>query len=369
MTRREGAIAPGGDIGILGGGQLGRMLAMAAAKLGYRCHVYAPEADSPAFDVCARRTIALYSDEAALAAFAAGVDVVTYEFENVPAAAAAFLAARNAVRPSPDVLAATQDRLVEKQFLASLGLPLAPWAQVDDPGALARAVAQIGRPSILKTRRLGYDGKGQATIREGSDLSGVFRSLGAKPCVLEGVVSFLREISVVAARGADGSFAAYDVCENRHENHVLARTTVPAAIAPATAARAIAMAEQIAEALDYVGVLAVELFVTMEWGPDGVQGESLRVNEIAPRVHNSGHWTLDAAATSQFEQHIRAICGLPLGSVRRAGPVVMDNLIGEDASRWPDILEEDGASLHLYGKREARPGRKMGHMTRVVREG
>ena len=367
MTTPERQVPPGSTIGILGGGQLGRMLAMAAARLGYKCHIFAPEAENPAYDVCARHTVARYDDEAALAAFAASVDVITYEFENVPAATAAFLAARNAVRPGPDILAATQDRLIEKQFLGSLGIPVAPFAQVDDPGALARAVAQIGRPAILKTRRFGYDGKGQATIREGSDLSGVFRSLGAQPCILEGVVPFLREVSVVAARGLDGSLRAFDLCENRHENHILARTTVPASIRPATAARAIAMAEQIAEALDYVGVLAIELFVTMEWGADGVQAESLRVNEIAPRVHNSGHWTLEGADTSQFEQHIRAVCGLPLGSARRHGAVVMDNLIGADAARWPDILEEDGASLHLYGKREARPGRKMGHMTRVAR--
>ena len=370
MTTPERQVPPGSTIGILGGGQLGRMLAMAAARLGYKCHIFAPEAENPAYDVCARHTVARYDDEAALAAFAASVDVITYEFENVPAATAAFLAARNAVRPGPDILAATQDRLIEKQFLGSLGIPVAPFAQVDDPGALARAVAQIGRPAILKTRRFGYDGKGQATIREGSDLSGVFRSLGAQPCILEGVVPFLREVSVVAARGLDGSLRAFDLCENRHENHILARTTVPARVKPETARAAVAMTEKIADALDYVGVLAVEMFVTLEWDAAGkLQAESLRVNEIAPRVHNSGHWTLDGAATSQFEQHIRAICGLPLGSTRRYGAIVMDNLTGDDVLRWQDILEEDGASLHLYGKGAPRPGRKMGHMTRVVPEG
>ena len=369
MTILERTIVPGCSVGILGGGQLGRMLALAAARLGLKCHIFAPEADSPAFEVSARHTIARYDDEMALAAFADAVDVITYEFENVPAATAAFLAARRPVRPGPAILAATQDRLAEKQFLNGLGLPTALFAPVDDPGSLARAVAQLGRPSILKTRRMGYDGKGQATVREGSDLPAVFRSLGGQPAILEGIVGFAREISVIAARSPDGSFAAFDVCENRHENHVLARTLVPARIQPETAASAIDMARQIAQALDYVGIIAVEMFVSLEFSRGGAPDrEVLRVNEIAPRVHNSGHWTLDGAVTSQFEQHIRAICGWPLGSTRRHGAIVMDNLLGADAARWLDVLEEDGASLHLYGKGEARPGRKMGHMTRIVRE-
>lgn len=369
MTRLDAPIRPGATIGILGGGQLGRMLALAAARLGLKCHVYAPETDSPAFEVSGMHTIAAYEDEAALAAFAHQVDVITYEFENVPAATAAFLDLMRPVRPGPAILGATQDRLVEKEFLHSLGLPTAPFRQVDDPGALARGVAQLGRPAILKTRRFGYDGKGQATVREGSDLPAVFRSLGARPCILEGVVNFEREISVIAAGGLDGSFGAYDVCENRHENHILSRTLVPAAVTPATAAQAVAMARKVVANLRYVGVICIEMFVTMDWPPDGgPKREALRVNEIAPRVHNSGHWTLDGAVTSQFEQHIRAICGWPLGATRRHGSIVMDNLIGEDALRWEDILEEDGASLHLYGKSEIRAGRKMGHMTRMVRE-
>ena len=369
MTKPEPLIRPGATIGILGGGQLGRMLAMAAARLGLTCHVFAPEADSPAFAVSRRHSIARYGDEAALAAFADCVDVVTYEFENVPAATAAFLDARCAVRPGPAILAATQDRLAEKRFLAGLGLPTAWFAPVDDIGALERAVAQLGRPSILKTRRMGYDGKGQANLRDGSDLAQAFASLGAQPSILEGLVHFEREISVVAARGMDGAFAAYDVCENRHENHVLAQTLVPARIDPATAAAAIGMARKITDALDYVGVIAVEMFVSLEDAPgSGSLQEVLRVNEIAPRVHNSGHWTLDGAVTSQFEQHVRAICGWPLGVTRRHGAIVMDNLLGDDAARWRDILEEDGACLHLYGKSGARPGRKMGHVTRVVRE-
>ena len=368
MTRREVPVRPGSTIGILGGGQLGRMLALAAARLGLHCHIFAPEADSTAFEVSARHTIGAYEDEAALAAFATQVDVITYEFENVPAQTASLLDSIRPVRPGPVILAATQDRLVEKQFLQSLGLPTAPYAPVDDAGGLARAVGQLGRPSILKTRRFGYDGKGQATVREGSDLPAVFRSLGTRPCILEGIVNFEREVSVIAARGLDGSFAAWDVCENQHENHILARTIVPARISPETDARALDIARTIADALDYVGVIAVEMFVTQEWpAGGGPQQQALRVNEIAPRVHNSGHWTMDGAVTSQFEQHIRAICGWPLGSTRRHGAIVMDNLIGVDAGRWLDILEEDGASLHLYGKGEARPGRKMGHMTRIVK--
>jgi 5-(carboxyamino)imidazole ribonucleotide synthase len=361
----DAKIAPGGTIGILGAGQLGRMLALAAARLGLRAHVFAPER-GPAFDVAAAHTIADYSDEAALAAFLDTVGVVTYEFENVPAPAAGFLANRRPVRPDPRALAITQDRLSEKNFLNELGIRTAPFAQVDDAGALARAVAQIGRPSILKTRRFGYDGKGQALIREGSDLAAVFRSLGGRPSILEAVVPFVREISVVAARGTDGSFAAYDVCENVHEHHILSTTRVPAAVAPETAACAIELAGRIASALAYVGVVAVEMFVVEEPRPGKGLQEALLVNEIAPRVHNSGHWTLDAAVTSQFEQHVRAICGWPLGSARAHGAVEMRNLIGPDVLRWRELLAEPGACVHLYGKREARAGRKMGHVTRLL---
>lgn len=357
-------IAPGATIGVLGSGQLGRMLAMAAARLGLKTHVYAPD-PGPAFDVAARHTLASYEDEAALAAFAESVAVVTYEFENVPAQTAAVLEAHRPVLPRPEALAATQDRLVEKQFLNGIGVATAPFIAVDDAGALARAVAQLGRPSILKTRRFGYDGKGQAMIREGADLAAVYRSIGAQPAILEGVVPFAREVSVVAARGRDGSFAAYDVCENEHENHILSLTRAPARIARDTAAAAVAMTQKIMDALGYVGVITVEMFVVEETEP-GVDRETLVVNEIAPRVHNSGHWTIDGAVTSQFEQHVRAICGWPLGSTRRHGEIEMRNLIGEDANRWRDILGESGASLHLYGKHEARPGRKMGHVTRIV---
>ncbi|MBL8590863.1 MAG: 5-(carboxyamino)imidazole ribonucleotide synthase [Methylobacteriaceae bacterium] len=356
-------LSPGDVIGILGGGQLGRMLAMAAARLGLRTHVFAPAGDNPAFDVATRSTIGDYADEAALAAFAQAVDVVTYEFENVPARAAAALAAHRPVLPDARALSTTQDRLVEKDFVRALGIATAPYMAVDDAGGLARAVAALGRPSILKTRRFGYDGKGQATIRGGADLGGVFRALGGAPCILEGMVPFIREVSVVAARGLDGAFAAYDVCENHHEHHILARTLVPARVSGAATTAALDIARRIAEALDYIGVLAVEMFIVET---DGAQ--SVLVNEIAPRVHNSGHWTLDGAAASQFEQHIRAVAGWPLGSTARRGRVEMRNLIGDQAAAWRDILAEPGACLHLYGKAEIRAGRKMGHVTRVISE-
>jgi 5-(carboxyamino)imidazole ribonucleotide synthase len=356
MTDR--ALAPGARIGIVGGGQLGRMLALAAARLGLSCHIYTPGEGEPAIEVASKATLAPYDDRPALARFAASVDVVTYEFENIPAATAEFLNTLKPVRPSPRVLALTQDRLVEKNFVAKLGIAVAPFAQVDDAGALARAVARIGRPSILKTRRFGYDGKGQTLLKEGSDLAVGFRSLGGQPCILEGFVPFSAEISVVAARGLDGDFLAWEVGENVHDNHILDTTTVPADISDDLRRRATEKAKRIAEALDYVGVLAVEMFVVREQ-----DGPKLLVNEIAPRVHNSGHWTLDGAVTSQFEQHIRAICGFPLGSPRAHGPVVMRNLIGDDVEAWRDLLRQPGACLHLYGKSEARPGRKMGHVT------
>ena len=365
MTVQTAFLAPGATIGIVGGGQLGRMLAMAAAELGLRTHVFCPDADSPAFDVSAARTVAPYEDETALAAFARAVDVVTYEFENVPARSAEVLSAMRPVRPDAVALAASQDRLVEKEFMASLGIRTAPFMSVDTAGSLARAVAQIGRPAILKTRRFGYDGKGQTTIREGTDLAVAFRSLGGVPAILEGMVSFVKEVSVICARGLDGSFAAYSLCENEHEQHILHRTIAPAALSTQTATTAVEIAKTIADALHYIGVLAVELFLTSEAGIDVLQ-----VNEIAPRVHNSGHWTEDGAVTSQFEQHIRAICGWPLGSTALHGTrIEMQNLIGAEVNSWHRLLETDGIALHLYGKCEQRSGRKMGHWTRVDRSG
>jgi 5-(carboxyamino)imidazole ribonucleotide synthase len=361
-------LVPGAMIGILGGGQLGRMLALAAAKLGLKTHVYAQDPESPAFDVASARTIAPYEDELTLAEFASTVELITYEFENIPSRTAAILADSCVVRPGPEALAVCQDRLAEREFLTAAGVTAAPYMRVDDAGALARAIAQIGRPSILKTRRFGYDGKGQVLVREGADLAVTFRTLGGVPAILEALVPFSKEISVVAARGPSGEFAAYDVCENSHENHILKSTRVPARLPPEVAAEAVRLTRVIADALVYCGVITIEMFVT---GRASDARLELCVNEIAPRVHNSGHWTLDGAATSQFEQHIRAIAGWPLGSASRhgaetGGHVEMENLIGGDVRAWAKILSEPGASLHLYGKADARPGRKMGHVTRIV---
>ena len=302
-------------------------------------------------------------ERAALAALAARVSLVTYEFENVPAHTAQFLAARLPVHPDPAALATTQDRATEKRFLNGLGIATAPFLEVDDVAGLERALATLGRPAILKTRRFGYDGKGQIMIRQGLDAARAFDAVGRAPSILEGVVPFTQEVSVVAARGPDGTFAAFDVCENVHENHILAITRVPARMRPETAEAALAMAGRIAEALAYVGVISVEMFLVVEGGQ-----ERLVVNEIAPRVHNSGHWTLDGAVTSQFEQHIRAVCGWPLGSPRRHGRAEMRNLIGTQIDAWRDLLAEPGACLHVYGKHEAREGRKMGHVTRIFPE-
>jgi 5-(carboxyamino)imidazole ribonucleotide synthase len=359
MTQK---LRPGDMIGVLGSGQLGRMIAMAAARLGLRTHIYCPD-PGPAFDVCAQFTVAPYDDETALAAFADSVGVVSYEFENVPARTAAFLAARRPVRPGARALATSQDRFAEKTFLNGIGVATAPFAAVDSLDDLRAAVERLGRPSILKTRRMGYDGKGQILIREGQDLAEAFQAVGCAPSILEGFVPFAREVSVIGARGLDGSFAAYDLCENEHEDHILARTTVPAQVSDATARDAMEMAGRIAAALDYVGVITVEMFLV----EDGTQ-QRIVVNEIAPRVHNSGHWTLDGAVTSQFEQHVRAICGWPLGSPRRHGRIDMRNLIGAQGNDWERLLGEPGVCLHLYGKHEARAGRKMGHWTKVLPE-
>ena len=354
-------VRPGGTLGILGGGQLGRMLAIAAAQLGLKAHVYAPDRDSPAFDVAAAHTLAPYADEDSLLRFAGSVDAVTYEFENIPSAAAALLSAHATLRPNSRALATTQDRLEEKTFVAGLGIPTAPFAEVSSEEDLARALAAIGRPAMLKTRRFGYDGKGQVVLREESDPAQAWAQVGRAPCILEGFVAFEQEVSVVAARSAEGAFAAYDLCANTHRDQILDVTRVPADVAPSTARAGLQIAEAIAHALDYVGVLTVELFLVRR---DGV--ERLVVNEIAPRVHNSGHWTIEGALTSQFEQHVRAVCGWPLGATTRIGAVEMRNLIGEDVADWHSILAEPGAHLHLYGKAEARPGRKMGHVTRIL---
>lgn len=356
-------IRPGSTLGILGGGQLGRMIAMAAAELGLRTHIYAPEDNSPAFDVAADCTIASYEDEAALVRFAKAVDVVTYEFENVPSETAAILSAHALLAPNAQALAVSQDRFLEKSFIAGLDIPVAPFAVFANEDELIEAVARIGRPSVLKTRRFGYDGKGQTMIRPDTDPVAAWDALGRAPSILEGFVPFEREVSVIAARTASGGFAAYDLCANEHRNHILDVTRVPAGVSVQAEAQAVTIARAIADALDYVGVLAVEMFLV-----NGPEGERLVVNEIAPRVHNSGHWTLGGAVTSQFEQHVRAVCGWPLGSAARLGRVEMQNLIGHDADAWDRILAEPGAHLHLYGKIEARAGRKMGHVTRIFPE-
>lgn len=359
--RLERPLPPNSVIGILGGGQLGRMLALAAARLGLKCHIFAPEPESPAFLVSAVHTCAAYGDADALEAFAASVDVVTYEFENVPAETAAILGRLKPLAPGAEALATSQDRLVEKAFLAGLGLATAPFAPVDDMAGLAEAVARVGRPAILKTRRFGYDGKGQTSIRADTALEAAWSQIGGRPAILEGFVEFAKEVSVIAARGWDGSTAVYDVPENRHANHILHQSIVPAAIAPATEAAARDIAQRITKALDYVGVIGVELFLARK----GAE-ERLIVNEIAPRVHNSGHWTMDACAVSQFEQHIRAVAGWPLGAPDRHSDVVMTNLLGDEAENWRDLAREPRAGLHLYGKAQSRPGRKMGHFNRLT---
>jgi 5-(carboxyamino)imidazole ribonucleotide synthase len=358
----RGPLGSDATIGILGGGQLGRMLALAAARLGFKCHVLCPDPHSPAFDVVRRVTEADYADMAALDRFANDVDVVTYEFENVPAETATFLSARKPVLPDPKVLATTQDRLIEKAFVRSLGIATANFAAVDSPADLTAALATIGKPAVLKTRRFGYDGKGQAMIRDDAGAE-LFNELGGQPQILEAFVPFEREISVVAARAASGQIESFDVTENEHADHILKTSRVPAAISGALATEARRVAETIADAFGYVGVLAVEMFVVK----DG-RGHAVLVNEIAPRVHNSGHWTIDGASVSQFEQHIRAVAGWPLGKPIRRGRIEMTNLLGDEANDVTSWLTMPGTAVHLYGKTAARPGRKMGHVTRVFPE-
>ncbi len=347
-------------VGMLGAGQLGRMAALAAAPLGVRVHVYAPE-PGPAMQVTDLATVAPYDDEAALAAFAAAVDVVTYEFENVPAATAAFLAARVPVRPGPRALEVAQHRVREKAFLNAHGVPTTAWRAVDS-AAQARAAAEaLGVPCVLKTAAGGYDGKGQAVLRHPADADAAWARLSrGQPleAIVEAFVDFTCEASVVVARGLGGEVAAYDLVENRHRDHILHQTLAPAPNVPdAARVEAARLAAVIVDALDYVGVLGIELFITAAGG--------VLVNELAPRPHNSGHWTQDGAATSQFEQQIRAVLGWPLGPAHTRFPTVMTNLLGDDIDALPALLAEPDAHVHLYGKLEARPGRKMGHVNRV----
>jgi 5-(carboxyamino)imidazole ribonucleotide synthase len=357
---KQVTLKPGDTIGILGGGQLGRMLAMAAARLGLRCQIFSPDPDSPAFDVVLHATCAEYADVEALELFAADVDVITYEFENVPAASAMILAARRPVLPNRKILETTQDRLAEKDFVRQLGIGTADYADVSSAASLRAAIAKIGLPAVLKTRRFGYDGKGQAIIRQGDDPDQIWQDLATKSAILEAFIPFEREISVIAARNAEGQVECFDVTENEHSDHILKTSRVPAAISDELADQARGIAGKIATALNYVGVLAVELFVVEDAGKT-----KILVNEIAPRVHNSGHWTLDGASISQFEQHIRAIAGWPLGKPVRHGPVTMTNLIGSEINDYGRWLSVPGATVHLYGKGPPRPGRKMGHITQV----
>ncbi len=349
------ALPPGSTIGIMGSGQLGRMTALAAARLGYRCHIYSPDSESPAERIATATTIAAYDDAAALDAFAGAVDVVTFEFENVPAASIERLAQNVPVRPGGRCLAITQHRVDEKDFVRAEGIATAPYRRVSSAAELAKALTEITPPAILKTTRLGYDGKGQVRIDAPEDAARAWAEMAGSEAILEGFVPFVREVSVVVARGLDGRMATFDAVENRHVHHILDLTLVPAAIADATAREAKRIAERLATALDLVGILAVEMFETA----DG----KLLVNELAPRPHNSGHWTIDGCVTSQFEQHARAVCGLPLGSPERHSDAVMKNLIGDEARRWPELLADPTAKLHLYDKTEIRAGRKMGHVT------
>lgn len=356
-------LKPGSTLGILGGGQLGRMTALAAARLGYRCHIYAPEADSPGMQVADAATVAPYEDAAALARFAAAVDVVTFEFENVPAATLEALAPLAPCRPGVAALRICQDRLAEKAFLeGEAGVPVAPWRAVHTESDLAAAIAEIGLPAVLKTTRLGYDGRGQAVLRAPGDAAAAFARLAPKPLILEGFVPFAAELSAIAVRGADGATAVFDAVENRHAHHILDLSFAPARVPEAVAATARRHALRVAESLDLVGVVALEMFLL----PDG----TLLGNEIAPRPHNSGHWTIDACLSGQFEQHVRAVAGLPLGDPARHHDAVMRNLVGpEGLARWEQVLGMPGVAPHLYGKAEARPGRKLGHATRLLAPG
>jgi 5-(carboxyamino)imidazole ribonucleotide synthase len=355
---RAAPILPGATIGILGSGQLGRMLAIAARQLGYRVAIFSPDADSPAGQVADREVVASYLDLDRVREFALSVDVVTFEFENVPSATTATAAELVPVRPEGRVLHVTQHRLREKGFLHERGFPVTPFRRIGSRDDLGQAARDLGLPAVLKTASFGYDGKGQRRINSAAELDGAHAALEGAEGIYEAFVDFTREISVVAARTVDGGFAAFPVFENTHSHHILDVTFAPASIRPDMAADAVALARGILEALEVVGLLTVEMFVT--------SGGRILVNELAPRTHNSGHLTLDACVTSQFEQQLRAVCGLPLGSTELRRPAAMANLLGhlwnEGAPRWDAALQDPDVKLHLYGKAEARVGRKMGHL-------
>jgi 5-(carboxyamino)imidazole ribonucleotide synthase len=354
-------ISQGSTIGIIGGGQLGRMLAMAAARLGYRTVILEPQEDCPAAQVANEHIIASYDNPDALEQLAELCDVITYEFENVPVDSAETLSEIKPVYPSPEALKVSQDRLVEKRFLNKAGIQTAQWLSVENEGDLEAALLAFGGKGILKTRRFGYDGKGQVRFSadKQEDAKNGFSAIGSVPSILEALIEFVCEISVIAARDEAGNIKVYDIAENVHKDGILATSTVPVSVSSTIAGLAADAARKLLEGLDYVGVVGMEFFV--------LANGTLLANEFAPRVHNSGHWTEAACATSQFEQHIRAITGLPLGDTRRHSDCVMENLIGGDIDRVAEILKEPGAVLHLYGKGEARPGRKMGHVTRITK--
>lgn len=355
----DAPLPPGSTIGILGGGQLGRMLAMEAARLGLETHIYCDQANAPAFDVAAQSTVGSYADRDALARFAGAVEVVTCEFENVPAETLEAAARVAPVFPGAKSFAVAQDRLTEKDFIRALDIAVVPYASVTSLADLRAAMRTVTLPALLKTRRFGYDGKGQVLIRDEAEAKSAWAAIGRVPAVLEGLVRFEREVSVIVVRDQGGTLKFYDPVENVHHNGILAVSRVPARISQSSDFAARGIAGKMAEALGHVGVLAVEMFERGGDQPD------LVVNEIAPRVHNSGHWTLDACLVSQFENHVRAICGWPLGETARHSDAIMTNLIGADVKKWRELAKEDGAAVHIYGKAEARAGRKMGHVTRL----
>lgn len=360
MTGSEKKLGPGTVVGIVGGGQLGRMLAQAASSLGMACHIYCNDADTPALDVARSHTVAAYDDEAALADFARAVDVATFEFENIPARTLQLIAAHTLARPSERALAVAQDRLFEKRLFKELDLSTAPYRQVNSLGDLTAAIGEVGCPGLLKTRTLGYDGKGQVRIEEGEGAGAALASIGQVPAIYERIVPFDCELSVISVRSSDGNIVQYDPSENLHSEQMLRLSQVPAHVPVEIMETAKVMARDIVEALEVVGVLAVEFFHI-----EGAE-RPLLVNEIAPRVHNSGHWTMDACAVGQFENHIRAICGWPLADPARHSDAVMTNLVGDDLAHWEMLAAHPMAALHIYGKAQARAGRKMGHITQLA---
>lgn len=351
-------VAPGSTIGIVGGGQLGRMLARAASRMGYKTHIFTPDKDSPASHVATTTTIGAYQDTTALRAFGQSVDVVTFEFENIPAETLTMLESLVAVRPGPEVLFTTRHRLREKEFIRKQGIKTAPFAKVSTDTELKSAIETIGTPCVLKTTELGYDGKGQMVIKTPADAESAWKKLGRTECILEGFIEFSAEASIIVARSTHGEMRCYPLVENIHRDHILHRTIAPASFIDTYQEEAVRTAKTLAEALDVVGLLAVELFVTKD---------GLLVNELAPRPHNSGHWSMEGAPTAQFEQHIRAICGWALGDTTARGQLEMINLLGDDWKQWESYARDAQAHVHLYGKTESRPGRKMGHVTIVKR--